>query len=46
MYRKEVKPIKILKYKAEKMKKSRDRIPDEVLKGIFPKKTEQISIRR
>ena len=37
-HRKEVKPIKIVKVKAGGMKKSRNRIPDEVLKEIFPKK--------
>jgi hypothetical protein len=36
--RKEVKPIKTVKVKAEGMKESRNRIPDEVLKEIFPKK--------
>ena len=33
-----MKPIKTVKVKAEGMKKSRNRIPDEVLKEIFPKK--------
>jgi len=37
-HRKEVKPIKTVKVKAEGMKKSRNRIPDEVLKEIFPRK--------
>jgi hypothetical protein len=37
-HRKEGKPIKTLKVKAEGMKKSRNRIPDEVLREIFPKK--------
>jgi hypothetical protein len=37
-HRKEVKPIKPVKVKAEGMKKSRNRIPDEVLKEIFPTK--------
>ena len=35
---KKVKPIKTAKVKAEGMKKSRNRIPNEVLKEIFPKK--------
>jgi hypothetical protein len=35
---KEVKPIKTVKVKAGGMKKSRDRIPDEVLREIFPQK--------
>jgi DNA-binding GntR family transcriptional regulator len=33
-----VNPIKTLKVKLKGMKKSRDRIPDEVLKEIFPRK--------
>jgi DNA-binding GntR family transcriptional regulator len=33
-----VKPINTLKVQVEKMKKFKDRIPDEVLKEIFPKK--------
>jgi len=33
-----VKPIKTVKVKAEGMKKSKDRIPNEVLKEIFPTK--------
>jgi hypothetical protein len=37
-HRKEVKPIKTVKVKAEGMKKSRNRIPKEVLREIFPKK--------
>jgi len=40
-HRKEVKPIKTVKAKAEGMKKSRNRIPDEVLKEIFPQKIER-----
>jgi hypothetical protein len=35
---KEVKPIKTVELKAEKMKKSKNRIPNEVLKEIFPQK--------
>ena len=37
-YRKEAKPIKTVKVKAGGMKKSRNRIPNEVLKEIFPQK--------
>src|SRR4030042_3853293 len=37
-HRKEAKPIKTVKVKAGGMKKSRNRIPNEVLKEIFPKK--------
>jgi hypothetical protein len=33
-----VKPIKPVKVKTEGMKKSRERIPDKVLKEILPKK--------
>ena len=33
-----MKPIKTVKVKAEGMKKSRNRIPNEVLKEIFPQK--------
>ena len=33
-----MKPIKTVKAKAGGMKKSRNRIPDEVLKEIFPRK--------
>jgi len=36
--RKEVKPIRTVKAKMAGMKKSGDRIPDKVLKEIFPKK--------
>jgi hypothetical protein len=37
-HRKEVKPIKTGKVKAGGMKKSQNRIPNEVLKEIFPQK--------
>ena len=37
-HRKEVKPVKTVKVKAEGMKKSKNRIPNEVLKEIFPRK--------
>jgi len=37
-HRKEAKPIKTVKVKTKGMKKSRNRIPNEVLKEIFPKK--------
>ena len=37
-HRKEGKPIKTVKAKAQGMRKSRNRIPNEVLKEIFPKK--------
>jgi len=37
-HRKEAKPIKTVKVKAKGMRKSKDRIPDEVLKEIFPTK--------
>lgn len=37
---KEVKPIKTLKFKTEEMRRFTDRIPDEVIKEVFPKKLE------
>jgi DNA-binding GntR family transcriptional regulator len=38
MYQKEMKPIKTLNVKTEEMRQSTDRIPNEVLKEIFPTK--------